>query len=297
VIAVVILTFDVPDGMLEACVSSVVAAGGYERVIVVDNGRAASSRLAATALGDQVEVIVTGSNLGFAGGMNVGIDRALTHGATAVALLNDDATVSVGWLEPLAAELDVDERIGAVQPLLLFAGVPPTINSLGVELGRDGAGRDIGYGRLLPSGADGASSIAAHDIQIFTGGAVLLSRRFLADVGRFDERFFLYYEDVDLALRGGELGWRYRCVPASTVVHIGSVSTARSPQSTAFYRERNRLWVLLRHRPNGDIGRGLWLSVRRLWRAPRSVHARALAAGLAAAPRLVVARLRATRRP
>jgi GT2 family glycosyltransferase len=120
----------------------------------------------------------------------------------------------------------------------------------------------------------------------------VLSAAFLADVGGFDARFFLYYEDVDLALRGAERGWRYRCVPGVQVRHVGSASTDQRPDVAVYHRERNRLWVLFRHRPWGDIARGLWLSVRRLRYPPRGVHARALLAGLAAAPRLLRARSR-----
>ena len=83
-----------------------------------------------------------GTNLGFAGGMNLGI-RGRSTRATAVMMLNDDVVVEHGWLAPLVSEL-ADERVGAVQPKLLFDGDPPTINSLGVALGRDGAGTDIG---------------------------------------------------------------------------------------------------------------------------------------------------------
>jgi len=285
VLAVVVLTYDAPAGMLEACVDSVVRAGGADLVVVVDNGTAAAGRLAGRAC----EVVTTGRNLGFSGGMNVGIRRSLAAGADSIALLNDDAEVDPGWLEHLVAELARDPRLGAVQPKLLVAGTdPPIVNSVGVVLGRDGAGRDVGYGE-----PDGPAFAAARDIDLFTGGAVLLRAGFLADVGPFDERFFLYYEDVDLALRGAARGWRYRCAPASTVRHRGSTSTARVADLAAYLQERNRLRILFRYRSPADVARGLWLSVRRVRWTPRAVHARALAAGLASAPAACWQRLRA----
>jgi hypothetical protein len=289
-VTVVVLTFDPPDGMLEACVASVAAAGGWSRLVVVDNGGAAERRLRSLAATVEFDLVVPGANLGFAGGMNLGIEHAVARGATHVALLNDDATVPAGWLDALLAAFASAERVGAVQPMLVLATDPPTVNSLGVELGRDGAGTDIGYGTPLPVPPDPAA--APHEIGIFTGGAVVLSAAFLADVGGFDARFFLYYEDVDLALRGAERGWRYRCVPGVQVRHVGSASTDQRPDVAVYHRERNRLWVLFRHRPWGDVARGLWLSVRRLRYPPRGVHARALLAGLAAAPRLLRARSR-----
>lgn len=289
-IAAVVLTYDAPDGMLADCLAALARTArgtGPDdpavEVIVVDNGTRA--HLAGDVLRG-VTLIESPSNLGYAGGVNLGIRHALGLGAEAVFVLNDDVTVEPGWLAPLLAEL-ADPAVGAVQPLLLFADGPPhRVNSRGVQLGRDGAGTDIGLGEPdRPDVVDPPS-----DLALFTGGAVLLRDRFLADTGGFDERFFLYYEDVDLARRGAELGWRYRLVPASRVLHRGSATAEAHSAVAAFHRERNRLWALWRHGSPGDLGRGLWLSIRRLRWAPRSVHARALFAGLSAAPRLLFAR-------
>jgi N-acetylglucosaminyl-diphospho-decaprenol L-rhamnosyltransferase len=285
VIAAVVLTYDPPPGMLEDCLAALLA-GADVRVILVDNGGRADRLPAALLAG--IERCTPGENLGFAGGMNHGIRRALESGAAAVMILNDDVVVEPGWIEPLVAELAGDEAgrpVGAVQPKLLFADDPPTINSLGVVLGPDGSGTDIGM-----HDADDPTDVTSRDLAIFTGGAVLFDAAFLRATGGFDERFFLYYEDVDLALRGAALGWRYRLAPASRVRHRGSATVATIGSRSAFYRERNRIWVLIRHRPWSEQRRGLWLSVRRLRWAPRSAHARALAAGLAAAPRLLRAR-------
>ena len=285
-IAAVVLTYDARDGMLAACLAALAQHGLPDlNVIVVDNGTA--SRALPDDVRAGVAVIETGRNLGYAGGMNAGIDRALADGATAVIVLNDDVVVQQGWLPPLIAELARDATIGAVQPKLVYPGTPRLINSLGVRLGRDGAGTDVGMGD-----ADDPRQIASHDIELFTGGAVMLRREFIEQVGRFDPRYFLYYEDVDLGLRGRRLGWTYRCVPASCVVHEGGATASKVGDRTAYLRERNRLWILLRYRPGGDIARGLWLSARRVRWAPRLVHLRALAAGLGAAPRLLLARRR-----
>ena len=114
----------------------------------------------------------------------------------------------------------------------------------------------------------------------------------LDDVGLFDERYFLYYEDVDLALRAAEHGWLSRVAPASRVHHRGSASMGGIGNLAVRLRERNRLWVLVRHRPLSDIARGVWLSARRLRWPPRTVHLRALLAGVGGAPRLAWARFR-----
>ena len=79
------------------------------------------------------------------------------------------------------------------------------------------------------------------EIEIFTGGAVVFDADLLTATGGFDERLFLYYEDVDLARRGRRLGWRYRVVPESTVEHRRSTSTGERPDETLFLQERNRI--------------------------------------------------------
>ena len=279
-LAVVIVTYSAEAAMLEACVASVVASGDADHVIVVDNGGGAVAD-------HDIELIRMPRNVGFGGGANAGFRRATELGAVAVALLNDDIEVDAGWLGPLHEALLEDAALGAVQPKLLLAGsVPARVNSVGVSIGRDGAGTDVGYGE-----EDGSQFAKTRRIESFTGGAVLFRANFLKNTGGFDESYFLYYEDVDLGLRGQARGWRFRCACASRVRHRGCTSTERAAERTMYLRERNRLWILFGHRPVGHIGRGVWLSVRRLRHHPRSLHARALIAGLAAAPRLIRSRL------
>ena len=78
---------------------------------------------------------------------------------------------------------------------------------------------------------------------------MLLRGAYLRDVGAFDERLFLYYEDLELSLRGSARGWRYRYEPASVVEHrVGSSTVGGGAEARAERRkERNRLLVLARH--------------------------------------------------
>ena len=272
--------------MLSRCVESLRTAGGIDRIIVVDTGgRSEPSQLSARH--DVPVEWLSVDNRGYGAAANAGFERAKKGGTDMFALLNDDVIVSPGWIEPLASEL-LGEHVGAAQPMLLEADVvPPRVNSLGVSIGPDGAGTDIGAGGPPP--VDSAPS----DLGVFTGGAVLFSGEFLDATTGFDERYFLYYEDVDLALRGAELGWTYRLAPASRVEHIGGVSTGAVPDRTLLLQERHRLWTAVRFADAGTVGRAFWLSVRRLRYPPRGVHGRALLSGLAGAPSRLVARRRA----
>jgi N-acetylglucosaminyl-diphospho-decaprenol L-rhamnosyltransferase len=299
-VVVVIVTHRGPSEMLRRCVASVAEAGGHDAVVVVDNSPpspapSGTQPSQTERYGSGVSEVVTVPNQGFGAAANAGAARARATaadtGLLAIALLNDDVEVTARWLGPLVDALDADDRVGAVQPKLLLAGDgAPLLNSVGVQLDRHGAGSDIGIGQ-----PDGPAWNTPRDIEIFTGGAVLLRDVFLRDLGGFDERYFLYYEDVDLALRGGERGWRFRCEPSSVVVHAAGSSTGALGDALRHLQDRNRLWVAWRFSSPAAIARALWLSVRRLRHPPRQVHARALWSGLTAAPRLLVERGRARR--
>jgi GT2 family glycosyltransferase len=282
VLAVVIVTFSAEPEMLQACLASVAAGGDVDRVIVVDNGATAGVPI-------DVECVRPSRNLGYGGGANAGFRRAAELGATAIALINDDVVVEPGWLRPLIAALHDDAAIGAVQPKLLVAGTDPArVNSVGVEIDAHGAGRDIGYDE-----ADGPQFEEARPIAAFTGGAVLFRAAFIDATGGFDDSYFLYYEDLDLARRGSALGWTYLCVPASRVWHRVSASTTKLGERARYLQERNRLRFVFRFGEPAGMARALWLSIRRLRWSPRTVHARALLAGLGSAPRALLARFRA----
>ena len=206
-----------------------------------------------------------------------------------IAVLNDDIEVCDGWLAPLLRALVDDDRVGAVQPALLRYGTD-RINSLGVRLDEFGAGSDLGLDEPATS-LDGSAAI-----QVFTAGAVLFRPAFLDETGGFDERYFLYYEDVDLALRGAEHGWTYRCERRSIVFHHGGASTVDLGDDLVRYRDRNRLWTAVRFAPPATVARAFWLSARRLRHPPRAAHARALVSGVAGAPGAVLRRVTARRR-
>ncbi|MEO6654428.1 MAG: glycosyltransferase family 2 protein [Ilumatobacteraceae bacterium] len=277
-IAAVVVTYSAPAETLDRCLRALLDTEGLDRIVVVDTG---GSAVVAPDLAGTVELHPT-DNRGYGAAANAG--RQLLAGADAIALLNDDVVVQPGWLAPLVAAL-ADDRVGAVQPILV--GVDHSlVASAGVELDRFGAGTDIGDGASPPSGEPGA-------IKIFNGGTVLFDTDFLDDVGGFDERYFLYYEDVDLALRGTERGWTYLLVPASVVEHRRGTTTATMADLTRFYQERNRLWAVVRFATVPTIGRAFWLSVRRLRHRPRGVHRRALIAGAGGVPRRLIERFRA----
>jgi GT2 family glycosyltransferase len=277
VIVAVVVTYSAEPNALDDCLRALRVGGGLDHVVLVDTGGNASPK-------DADVELVRSENRGYGAAANVGFSAARRLGASQIALLNDDVFVHPGWLEPLRRELS--GSVGAAQPKLLLAGVEPAIvNSLGVAIDAYGAGVDIGDGELDEPGGE------ASELAIFTGGAVLFRDDFLVAAGGFDERYVMYYEDIDLSLRGTQLGWTYRLVPQSVVEHERGSSTSQDPGRTRYLQERNRLWAAFRFSRPATVVRAVWLSIRRLRHQPRGVHLRALTAGLGGAPRRIAERL------
>lgn len=118
------------------------------------------------------------------------------------------------------------------------------INNVGSRLVEGGYGGDRGYLQRDEGQYDEPAEVFA-----WCGAAVLLRARYLREVGLFDERFFLYYEDTDLSWRGRLLGWRYRYVPGSVVRHEHSATSGEGSELFRFHVDRNRLLMLTKDAP------------------------------------------------
>ncbi len=194
------------------------------------------------------------------GAVRIAVDEADEQQPTAVALrltslaprtvtvstLVDTQTVHVGD-DPIWVEVMVDPT-----PL-------DVINNVGSELYLEGFAGDRGFLEVDRGQYE-------HEAEVFAwcGGAVLLSREYLDDVGLFDERLFLYYEDTDLAWRARLRGWRHVYTPATVVRHHHGASAGSHSDVFRFHTERNRLLVLAKNAPMGLVVRSGLGELRRL---------------------------------
>jgi N-acetylglucosaminyl-diphospho-decaprenol L-rhamnosyltransferase len=284
VIGAVVVTYNAPAATVTACLRSLREAGGVDRCVLVDTGGRAD---VPADLTDTVEVLAV-PNRGYGAAANAGWRRLRELDADVIAILNDDVAVRPGWIEALVPALA--GRVGVAQPVIVGSGPGSAgVSSLGVEFDRYGAGVDVGRGGPPPPPGRFVP------LEVFTGGAFVVTAAFLEATGGFDERWFLYYEDADLAFRGRELGWEYRLATSAVVEHTGGVSTSADSDRTRYLQERNRLLFVARHLAAPVLGRAIWLSVRRLRYEPRRVHASALAAGIARMPVRLIERWRARR--
>jgi GT2 family glycosyltransferase len=162
-------------------------------------------------------------------------------------------------------KIDVEVDSGAAWfDIALDPRAYDVVNNAGSIVTPDGFGADRGY--LEPE--DGRFDEPA-DVDAWCGAGVLLARRYLDEVGLFDDRFFLYYEDTDLSWRGRARGWRYRYVPDAVERHVHAASTVEGSPLFEYYVARNRLVMLAKNAPLGLTVRATAGTVRAILGALR----------------------------
>ena len=215
--------------------------------VCVDNGSDDGSADAVAARFPGVELIRTGVNLGFSGGNNVGIRRALARGADWVLLLNNDAVADPGLSAALAAAAAERPDAGVLACKVFFADPPDVLMYAGgrVNLRLGYWGRQDGFGQR-----DDGRFDTLRDVDRATGAAMAVSRAAIERAGLLDESLFAYAEDTEWCLRIREAGFGVVFVPGAKVWHVGSASTGgmRSPTSI-YYDTRNMIAVAERHDP------------------------------------------------
>jgi GT2 family glycosyltransferase len=182
-------------------------------VVVVDNGSSDGSEELVREEFGEVAWLGLGSNLGFGPAIN---RAAAERPADPVILLNNDAVAEPRFLEALLdAHATGAETVAGV---LTQERDPGLIDSAGVVADRTLMGFDYLHGEPLAAAAGAAAPLGP------TGGAALYARSAFDAVGGFDERIFLYYEDLDLALRMAANGARCQLAPDAHAVHAYSAS-------------------------------------------------------------------------
>jgi GT2 family glycosyltransferase len=213
--------------------------------ICVDNGSSDGSDRLVEERRPDVELLRAGKNLGFSGGNNVGIRRALARGADWVLLLNNDAVADDGLPTALTTAAEARPDAGVLACKVYFAEPPDVLMYAGgsVRLKLGYWGRQDGFGKR-----DDGSFDRSHDVARATGAAMAVSRPALEQAGLLDEALFAYGEDADWCLRIARAGFAVVYVPDAKAWHVGSASTGglRSPTSL-YYDTRNMIVVCERY--------------------------------------------------
>jgi GT2 family glycosyltransferase len=218
-------------------------------VLLVDNGSTDQSVGWVSEHYPAVRLIRSSRNLGFAAANNAAIRASCSDW---VATLNNDTRVLPDWLGALveAAEQSAgvaaqtgQRGIGMVASCMLLWDQPLLLDSAGIRVDKAG----IGWNRYWDEPAGRAQ--IQDEVLGPCAGAALYRRAMLDEVGLFDEDFFAYYEDVDLAWRAQWAGWRCIYAPAAQVYHAHSATGGQASAFKAYHLARNRIWTWLKNYP------------------------------------------------
>ena len=286
-VVAIVLNWRQPELALQVC-RDLLDGAHPVRVFVRDNGSGdGSAEVLARGIealgdgGDRVHLELGQDNLGFAGGVNRGLAWARAQGSPFVLLVNNDVRVPAGVITPLVEVLRADDDIGAVGPTVLRPD--------GKVWAQGGAlGVRPNVVRLRDQGAEPASVAAGPEAVDFVPGAFVLYRvADLLDAGGLEESYFMYWEDVDIAMALAARGKRSVWLPWVQVTHAagGSSGGGRSrlrkfmqaANSVRFVRRhgRPRLWlglavdvltaplaIAVRPRTGWAKLRGIWFGLR-----------------------------------
>jgi GT2 family glycosyltransferase len=222
---------------LEGCLTALAAQthSAFE-VIVVDNASSDDSAAWVAAHFPGVHVLRAPRNLGFAAGNNLGIRAARGE---FIATLNNDTEVEPHYLERLSAPMR-EARVGMCAALMLEFQRRDRVDSAGIEIDRAG----FAWNRQAGRREDGVTT----DREVFgaCAGAALYRHAMLDEIGLFDEDYFGFYEDADLAWRARRAGWKCFLVPGARVYHVHGGSFRQGSAQKLYLLARNRWWTLLK---------------------------------------------------
>jgi hypothetical protein len=262
---------------------------GFATVIVSDNGSSDGSRdFIRERYGGRVQIVENGSNLGFAAACN----RAFAVSwSEYLFLLNPDAELKSGALDEIVDFLDAHPRAGiAGSRIYNYDGsIQQSVGEFDTWTGA--FLRSSAWGEWPPFRrfANGATlRDFAYDrprrVDLAIGAALAIRRAAIEQIGAFDERFFLYHEEVDFAKRAAQAGWETWFVPASEAVHEG-MGSARGHYNVEKRKQTSRRRYWIKHH-----GRGWYYSLVGALVARYVVYAGILVAAVLIARRLLLRR-------
>ena len=237
-LAAVVLNFRTPDDTVLAVQSLLASTRPVDDLIVVDNDGGPGCRDQVAGLHPSIRYLSTGANLGFSGGMNVGIRAALAAGAGVVLLVNSDATVSPECVERL--ERGLESGVAIAGPIIIGTSQQQPVISSGIDY-------DTATGRMRERGTTPPNQLTAVDA--ISGCVMLIIADVFRKVGVFDPDYFYSFEDIDFCLRARRAGFSVGLVPDAIARHGESGTIGRDAAERFYYAARNHLLLASRVKP------------------------------------------------
>ena len=220
--------------------------------VVVDNGSTDASVEVIRKQHPDIKIIETGRNLGYAGGNNVGIQHALDSDADYILVLNNDTSVAPDILDQLIKAANKYPNAAALGPVVCEMDKPDQIWTAGEFF------EDIISPVSFKQG-DALASISAEEslnTQWVNGAAFFVKADIFREIGLFDEKFFLTYEESDWCCRAQNKGYNCLVIPAAIIWHkVASSFGNESSPLRAYYSTRNKLLFVEKNRSRMDFFR------------------------------------------
>lgn len=186
-------------------------------------------------------LIQTGSNLGFAGGNNVGMRYALRSGADYVWLLNNDTVVCPAPLQPMLDVMASDSTVGIVGGCVLYFDRPGIVQTAGMKLSPFSLRiSHLGQG----CAATDSTVTKMREVDCVPACMILLRKEVIEKIGFIDEDYFMYHEDIDWQIKARRGGWKIFYVPSSKILHKCGASTKKVSFVSAYYQSRNKFLLI-----------------------------------------------------
>lgn len=204
------------------------------QIVVVDNGSTDGTQAVVKTDFPNV-ILINNKNNGYAGGNNVGLTWAIEQGYDKFVLLNPDMEVDVDWLKELVEFAEKEKSVGIVQAKVLFFNEKYRVNTIGNPLHFAGFSWSGGFKNLS------SRYLEPKSVMIASGSSLLIKKEVIDKIGYFDEKFFMYHEDVDFSWRARLAGYEIYLAPLSKAYHKYTFSFGTKK---FYYAERNRLAVI-----------------------------------------------------
>ena len=247
-VSVIILNWN-GKKFLKECLDSLGAQTYREfETVLVDNGSTDGSAEFVRENYPRVRLVTLPENTGFAEGNNRGLSACEGE---YIVTLNNDTKVAPDFLAEVARSVEENTSIGMVAAKMRNCYQPELLDAVGLKIGTNGLGYNIGVGETDAGQYDGAVVFGP------CGGAALYRRVMLDEIGFFDPDFFAYYEDFDLAWRGRLAGWTCVAAPRALVYHVHSATSGEWSPFKVYQTHRNKWYVIIKNWPAALLARYL----------------------------------------